>query len=32
VAASGADAIVECRANRVRAKQVQLPFYKRAKK
>ena len=32
VAASGADAIVECRANRVRAKQVPLPFYKRAKK
>ncbi len=32
VAASGADVIVECRANRVRAKQVPLPFYKRAKK
>jgi aminomethyltransferase len=32
VAASGADVIVECRANKVRAKQVPLPFYKRAKK
>jgi aminomethyltransferase len=32
VAASGADVIVECRGNRVRAKQVPLPFYKRAKK
>jgi aminomethyltransferase len=32
VAASGADLIVECRANKVRAKQVPLPFYKRAKK
>jgi aminomethyltransferase len=32
VAASGADVIVECRANRVRAKQVPLPFYKRPKK
>ncbi len=32
VAASGADVIVQCRANRVRAKQVPLPFYKRAKK
>jgi aminomethyltransferase len=31
VAASGADLIVECRANKVRAKQVPLPFYKRAK-
>ena len=31
VAASGADVIVECRANKVRAKQVPLPFYKRAK-
>ena len=31
VAASGVDLIVECRANRVRAKQVPLPFYKRAK-
>ncbi len=32
VAASGADVIVQCRANRVRAKQVPLPFYKRQKK
>jgi aminomethyltransferase len=32
VAAGGADVIVECRANKVRAKQVPLPFYKRAKK
>jgi aminomethyltransferase len=32
VAASGADLIVECRANKVRAKQVPLPFYKRPKK
>jgi aminomethyltransferase len=32
VAASGVDLIVECRANKVRAKQVPLPFYKRAKK
>lgn len=32
VAASGADVIVECRANKVRAKQVPLPFYKRAKR
>jgi aminomethyltransferase len=32
VAAGGADLIVECRANKVRAKQVPLPFYKRAKK
>ena len=32
VAAGGADVIVECRANQVRAKQVPLPFYKRAKK
>jgi aminomethyltransferase len=31
-AASGADVLVECRGNRVRAKQVPLPFYKRAKK
>jgi aminomethyltransferase len=31
-AASGADVIVECRANKVRAKQVPLPFYKRGKK
>jgi aminomethyltransferase len=32
VAASGADVMVQCRANPVRAKQVALPFYKRAKK
>ena len=32
VAASGEDVIVQCRANAVRAKQVPLPFYKRAKK
>ena len=32
VAESGADVVVECRGNRVRAKQVPLPFYKRAKK
>jgi aminomethyltransferase len=32
VAASGADVIVECRANKVSAKQVPLPFYKRPKK
>ena len=32
VAASGADLIVQCRANPVRAKQVPIPFYKRAKK
>ncbi len=32
VAASGEDVIVECRANKVRAKQVPLPFYKRPKK
>ena len=32
VAASGVDLIVECRANKVRAKQVPLPFYKRVKK
>jgi aminomethyltransferase len=31
-AASGADVLVEVRGNRVRAKQVPLPFYKRAKK
>jgi len=31
-AASGADVIVECRANKLRAKQVPLPFYKRPKK
>jgi aminomethyltransferase len=32
IANSGADVIVECRANKVRAKQVPLPFYKRPKK
>jgi aminomethyltransferase len=32
VAASGADVLVEVRGNRVRAKQVPLPFYKRPKK
>jgi len=32
VADSGADVLVQVRANRVRAKQVALPFYKRAKK
>jgi aminomethyltransferase len=32
VANSGAGVIVECRTNKVRAKQVPLPFYKRAKK
>jgi aminomethyltransferase len=32
VAASGADVFVQVRANRVRAKQVPAPFYKRAKK
>ncbi len=32
VANSGADVIVECRANKVRAKQVPLPFYRRTKK
>ena len=32
VAASGSDVIVECRNNRVRAKQVPIPFYKRPKK
>jgi aminomethyltransferase len=32
VAASGEDVIVQCRANAVRAKQVPVPFYKRAKK
>ena len=30
--ASGADVLVDVRGNRVRAKQVPLPFYKRAKK
>jgi aminomethyltransferase len=32
VAASGADVVVQCRANAVRARQVPLPFYKRAKR
>jgi aminomethyltransferase len=32
VAASGEDVLVEVRANRVRAKQVAIPFYKRPKK
>jgi glycine cleavage system T protein (aminomethyltransferase) len=32
VAAGGEDVIVQCRANSVRAKQVAVPFYKRAKK
>jgi aminomethyltransferase len=32
VAASGADVLVQVRANRVRAKQVATPFYKRVKK
>jgi aminomethyltransferase len=32
VAASGQDVLVQVRANQVRAKQVPLPFYKRAKK
>jgi aminomethyltransferase len=32
VAASGTDVLVQVRANRVRAKQVPAPFYKRAKK
>jgi aminomethyltransferase len=31
-AASGVDVLVDVRGNRVRAKQVPLPFYKRAKK
>ena len=31
-AASGQDVLVQCRANHVLAKQVPLPFYKRAKK
>ena len=31
-AASGSDVLVQCRANSVRAKQVPIPFYKRAKK
>ncbi len=32
IAAGGADVLVQVRANRVRAKQVPLPFYKRPKK
>ena len=32
VAASGSEVIVECRNNRVRARQVPIPFYKRPKK
>ncbi len=32
VAASGTDVLVQVRANRVRAKQIPAPFYKRAKK
>jgi aminomethyltransferase len=32
VAASGADVLVQVRANQVRAKQIPAPFYKRAKK
>jgi len=32
VAASASDVIVECRGNKVRAKQVPIPFYKRPKK
>jgi len=32
VAATGADVLVQCRANSVRAKQVPIPFYKRPKK
>jgi aminomethyltransferase len=32
VAASGADVLVQVRANQVRAKQVPIPFYKRVKK
>ena len=32
VAQSGVDVFVECRGNRVRAKQVPLPFYKRPRK
>jgi aminomethyltransferase len=31
VAASGADVMVQVRANQVRAKQVAIPFYKRSK-
>jgi aminomethyltransferase len=32
VADAGSDVLVDCRGNKVRAKQVPLPFYKRAKK
>lgn len=32
IAESGEDVMVQCRANQVRAKQVPVPFYKRAKK
>jgi aminomethyltransferase len=32
VAESGADVLVDVRGNRVRAKQVPIPFYKRPKK
>ncbi len=32
VAESGADVLVECRGNKVKAKQVPLPFYRRARK
>ncbi len=32
IAASGTDLLIDCRGNRARAKQVPLPFYKRAKK
>ena len=32
VATNGNDVIVECRGNRVRARQVPLPFYKRLRK
>ena len=32
IAASGEDVIVECRGNRVRARQTPLPFYKRARR
>jgi aminomethyltransferase len=32
IADSGSDVLVDVRGNRVRARQVQLPFYKRPKK
>ncbi len=32
IATSGVDVVIDCRGNRVRAKQVPLPFYKRPKK